>query len=156
MRTLKIADLTTGSLLACLGVATLVASRGIKGMAGESLDPRTLPSLVGWGLLVVAIGIILSATRYRGEPIPIHWPDRSGQCRVACAFGLLVFYIAFMDPLGFPITTALFVSGLSWYLGRYRTWASVLLGVITGVVVHFLFIEFLGLGFSLGPLEWLY
>jgi putative tricarboxylic transport membrane protein len=156
MRTLRAADLLTGSLLFCLGVATLVASRGIKGMAGESLDPRTLPSLVGWGLLAIATGIVVSALRYRGEPVPVHWPDGPGRRRVACAFGLLVGYIGLMDPLGFPITTTLFVSGLSWYLGRYRVWVSLLLGVITGVVVHFVFIEFLGLGFSVGPLEWLY
>ena len=57
MRALKSADLITGTLLMLLGLVTLFASRGIKGMAGQSLDPRTLPSLVGWGLLAVGAGI---------------------------------------------------------------------------------------------------
>ena len=156
MRTLKSADLTTGGLLACLGAATLVASRSIKGMAGESLDPRTLPSLVGWSLLFIGLGIVLSAFRYQGEPIVVKWPDRAGCRRIGAGFVLLVFYLALMEPLGFPITTALFVGALSWYLGRYRIWVSGLLGLATALVVHFVFIEFLGLGFPLGPIEWLY
>ncbi|MCX5732925.1 MAG: tripartite tricarboxylate transporter TctB family protein [candidate division NC10 bacterium] len=156
MRTLKSADLITGSLLAFLGAATLVAGRGIKGMAGESLDPRTLPSLVGWGLLAIGAGIVVLALRYQGDPVLVQWPDWGGRRRIAVAFASLVFYMGLMDPLGFPIGTALFVSGLSWYLGHYRVWASLLLGVITAAVVHFVFIEFLGLGFPLGPLELLY
>ncbi|HTU02078.1 MAG TPA: tripartite tricarboxylate transporter TctB family protein [Candidatus Sulfotelmatobacter sp.] len=156
MRTLKSADLSTGSLLACLGAATLVASRGIKGMAGESLDPRTLPSLVGWSLLFIGVGIVVSALRYRGEPIQIKWPDAAGRRRILAGFVLLVLYLALMEPLGFPITTAMFVASLSWYLGRYRAWISVVLGLATAVVVHFVFIEFLSLGFPLGPIEWLY
>jgi putative tricarboxylic transport membrane protein len=156
MRTLKSADLMTGTLLGALGLATLVASRGIKGMAGQSLDPRTLPSLVGWGLLAIGAGIVVLAFRYRGAPVLVQWPDRQGIRRIGVAFVSLVLYMGLMDLLGFPIATTLFVSGLSWYLGRYRAWVSVLLGLITGLVVHFVFIEFLGLGFPLGLLELLY
>jgi putative tricarboxylic transport membrane protein len=156
MRTLKSADLMTGTLLGALGLATLVASRGIKGMAGQSLDPRTLPSLVGWGLLAIGAGIVALAFRYRGAPVLVQWPDRQGIRRIGVAFVSLVLYMGLMDLLGFPIATTLFVSGLSWYLGRYRAWVSVLLGLITGLVVHFVFIEFLGLGFPLGLLELLY
>ncbi len=156
MRTLKQADLVSGGLLALLGVATLVAGQRIKGLAGESLDPRTLPSLVGWSMLAIGAGIVLSAVRYRGEPVYIQWPDAGGKRRIGVAFVALVFYMGLMDPLGFPITTALFVSGLSWYLGRYPLWKAALLGIATGLVVHYVFIEFLGLGFSLGPIEWLY
>jgi putative tricarboxylic transport membrane protein len=156
MRTLKSADLVTGCLLAFLGAATLIAARGIKGMAGESLDPRTLPSLVGWGLLAIGAGIVVLALRYQGDPVLVQWPDGGGRRRIAVAFASLLLYMGLTDPLGFPISTALFVSGLSGYLGHYRVWASLLLGMITAVVVHFVFIEFLGLGFPLGPLELLY
>jgi putative tricarboxylic transport membrane protein len=156
MRTLKSADLATGIMLGLLGLATLLASRGIKGMAGQSLDPRTLPSLVGWGLLVIGAGIVLLAARYRGDPVPVQWPDRQGLRRIGVAFVSLVLYMGLMDPLGFPIATTLFVAGLTWHLGHYRYWASLLLGLVTGLVVHFVFIEFLGLGFPLGLLELLY
>jgi len=156
MQTLKSADLATGSLLTLLGLATLLASRGIKGMAGQSLDPRTLPSLVGWGLLVIGAGIVLLAARYRGDPVPVQWPDRQGLRRIGVAFVSLVLYMGLMGPLGFPIATTLFVAGLTWHLGHYRYWASLFLGLVTGLVVHFVFIEFLGLGFPLGLLELLY
>jgi len=156
MRTLKSADLITGTLLILLGLVTLVASRGIKGMAGQSLDPRTLPSLVGWGLLAIGAGIVVLAVRYRGAPVLVQWPDRRGLRRLGVAFVALVLFIGLMGTLGFPIATTFFVAGLSWYLGRYRYWASLLLGLVTGLVVHLVFIEFLGLGFPLGLLELLY
>jgi putative tricarboxylic transport membrane protein len=156
MRALKSADLITGTLLMLLGLVTLFASRGIKGMAGQSLDPRTLPSLVGWGLLTVGAGIVILASRYRGDPVPVQWPDRQGIRRIGIAFLSLVLYMGLMDALGFPVATTLFVAGLTWYLGHYRYWASLLLGLVTGLVVHFVFIEFLGLGFPLGLLELLY
>lgn len=155
MRTLKVADLTTGGLLACLGAATLVTSRGIKGMAGESLDPRTLPSLVGWALVFIGVGIVASAWRYHGNPIGIQWPDPRARQRLWVTGAALIGYAALIEPLGFPLITSLFVAVLSWYLGRYRVWTMLLLGAISGVVVYYVFMEFLGLNFPLGLLEYL-
>jgi len=155
MRTLRSADLTTGALLALLGAATLIATRGIKGMAGESLDPRTLPSLVGWALVLIGTGIVASAWRYRGAPIGVHWPDRRGRQRLRVTAVALIGYAALIEPLGFPLITALFVAALAWYLGRYRVWTMLLLGAASGAVVYYVFMEFLGLNFPLGLIEYL-
>jgi putative tricarboxylic transport membrane protein len=155
MRTLRSADLTTGGLLAGLGVATLIATRWIRGMAGESLNPRTLPSLVGWALVLIGVGIVAIAWRYRGAPIVIHWPDRRGRQRLWVTAMALVGYAALIEPLGFPLSTALFVTALAWYLGNYRPWVMLLLGAASGVIVYYVFMEFLGLNFPLGLLEYL-
>jgi len=155
MRTLRSADLVAGTLFALLGATTLVATRWIRGMAGESLDPRTLPSLVGWALVLVGAGIVLTGWRYRGAPIRIHWPDRRGRGRLLVTALALIGYAGLIEPLGFPLITAVFVTALAWYLGHYRAWTMLFLGAASGVIVYFVFMEFLGLNFPLGLLEYL-
>ncbi len=155
MRTLRSADLTAGALTIVIGMVTLVASRSIMAMAGESMDPGTLPSMVGWAMVLCGAGIMYAGWRYRGDPVPVHWPDRLGQHRLMATAVLLFGYVILIEPIGFPIVTAGFVAAHSWYLGRYRTWLSILLGVATGVIVYYVFMEFLELTFPLGLLEYL-
>jgi putative tricarboxylic transport membrane protein len=156
MRTLRSADLMTGALTVASGLATLVASQGIKAMAGESLDPRTLPAMVGWAMVLCGAGIMYSGWRYRGDPVPVQWPDRQGQHRLIATATLLFAYVILIEPIGFPIVTAAFVAAHSWYLGRYRPWLSILGGGATGVIVYYVFMEFLELTFPLGLLEYLH
>ncbi len=156
MHTLRSADLMTGALTVAIGMATLVASRSIKAMAGESLDPGTLPSMVGWAMVLCGAGIMYNGWRYRGDPVPVQWPDRLGQHRLMATAVLLFAYVILIEPIGFPIVTAAFVAAHSWYLGRYRPWVTILGGGATGVIVYYVFMEFLELTFPLGLLEYLH
>lgn len=156
MRTLRQADLTVGAFLALLGAGTVVAATGIKGVAGETLDPRTLPTIVGWALVALGLGIVSIGWRYKGEPKFISWPDRKGLSKLGVSSVALVAYLATLDSLGFPLSTGIFVAVLTWYLGRYRLWTSALGGLITGLAVYFVFMELLGLNFPMGILELLY
>ncbi len=156
MRTLRSADLTTGALTIAMGMVTLGASRSIMAMAGESMDPGTLPSMGGWAMILCGAGIIYNGWRYRGDPLPIQWPDSLGQRRLMATAVLLFGYVILIEPIGFPIVTAAFVAAHSWYRGRSRIWFSILLGVATGVIVYYVFMEFLELTFPLGLLEYLH
>ena len=156
MQTLRSADLMTGALTIAIGLATLVASRSIKAMAGESLDPRTLPAIVGWAMILCGAGIMYNGWRYRGDPVPVQWPDRPGQRRLMATAALLLAYVILIEPIGFPIVTGAFVAAHSWYLGRYRPWVTILGGGVTGVIVYYVFMDFLELTFPLGLLEYLH
>jgi putative tricarboxylic transport membrane protein len=154
MRTLRSADLMTGALTIISGIITLLASRSIKAMAGESLDPRTLPAIVGWAMVLCGAGIMHTGWRYHGDPVPVHWPARQGQRRLMVTAALLLAYVVLIEPIGFPIVTAAFVAAHCWYLGRYRPWVTILAGGATGVIVYYVFMEFLELTFPLGLLEY--
>lgn len=156
MRTLRTADLVTGALTIGVGLVTLAASRSIKAMAGESLDPRTLPMMVGWAMILTGAGIVYSGWRYRGAPVTVHWPDHVGLRRLAVTAVLLLLYVALIEPIGFPVVTAAFVAAHSWYLGRYRPWATLLGGLATGIVVYYVFMQLLELTLPLGVIEYLY
>jgi putative tricarboxylic transport membrane protein len=155
MRTLRTADFTTGALAIAVGLVTIWSSRGIKAMVGESLDPRTLPAMVGWILAFCGAGIVFSGWRYRGDPVPVQWPDTDGVRRLLVTAVLLLLYVALIEPLGFPLATGAFVAVHSWYLGRYRPWATILGGLATGIVVYYVFMELLELTLPLGLLEYL-
>jgi putative tricarboxylic transport membrane protein len=155
MRTLRTADLVTGALAIGVGLVTLLASRSIKAMAGESLDPRTLPMMVGCAMILAGTGIIYSGWRYRGAPVPVQWPDAHGLRRLVVTAVLLLLYVALIEPIGFPIVTAAFVATHSWYLGRYRAWVTILGGLATGIVVYYVFMQLLELTFPLGVIEYL-
>jgi len=156
MRTLRTADMVTGGLTIVLGLVTILASQSIMAMAGESLDPRTLPVMVGCAMILCGAGIVFSGWRYRGDPVPVHWPDGIGLRRLAATALLLLLYVALIEPIGFPIVTAAFVAAHTWYLGRYRPWVTILGGVACGAVVYYVFMEALELTFPLGLLEYLF
>ncbi len=156
MRTLRSADLLTGAITIFIGTVTLLASRSIKALSGESLDPRTLPMIVGWLMVLCGAGILYSGWRYRGDPVPVQWPNRQGQYRLIATAALLLAYVILIQPIGFPVATAAFVSAHSWYLGRYRPWVVIFGGTATGIIVYYVFMEFLELTFPLGLLEYLH
>ncbi len=156
MKTLRQADLTVGAFLAILGIGTVIAATGIKGVAGETLDPRTLPTIVGWSLVALGLGIVTIGFRYNGDPIYLSWPSRAGVQRIVVTAFIFVLYLAALEPIGFAISTGAFVAVHIWYLGRYKWWQPVLGGIATGVVIDVVFTGILGLNLPLGLLELLY
>jgi len=154
VRTQRTADITSGLALAILGVISLMASLSIHGVTGEHLHPRTLPLLLSW--IVLGAGLLLSILSWgvRGTDKPIEWPDQQGFKRIAVTLASTVIYLVLLEPLGFSISSFLFITFLTWYLGRYRWFISLGLGILTAVTISFVFIRFLGLTFPTGPLGW--
>ena len=153
MRTFKAADLATGVFLILLGIVALAAATQIQGQAGERLSPATMPILVGFMILAAGLGQTVIAWRYKGEEKPIAWPDRPGRRRVLIMIGIMIVYMALLEPLGFPLATLIYITAGTWFLGRYRWWVAPLCGVLSALTVLFVFNDFLGLSFPLGPLE---
>ena len=153
IRTLRAADLATGTFMTALAILTLIASFQISGTVGERLHPRTLPVIIGWMILAAGIALFVNGWRYRGEPKAIAWPDAMGKRRVLINIGLMVVYLALLEPLGFPVATLLYITAGVWYLGKYRWWVAPLCGLLSAITVLFVFIDFLGLGFPLGLLD---
>ncbi|MDD5169977.1 MAG: tripartite tricarboxylate transporter TctB family protein [Syntrophales bacterium] len=155
MKTTRSADIASGCFAVLLGLVVLYAATGITGGMEERLPPRTLPNVLGIAILAAGILLVIRSWRFRGEDILIKWPDRSGAIRVIVILASLAVYIALIDYLGMPICTFLYVSFTVWYLwiGRHALVYAVITGVLSAVVVMYLFIEFLELSFPLGLLQ---
>ncbi|SMB99976.1 putative tricarboxylic transport membrane protein [Thermanaeromonas toyohensis ToBE] len=154
MRTQRIADIVGGLTLVALGAVALVASFSIHGVTGEHLHPRTLPLLLSW--VILGAGALLSILSWatRGGDKPIDWPDRGGFKRILVTLVSIIFYLALLEPLGFSLSSFLFITFLTWYLGRYRWFISLGLGILTAVTISLVFVRFLELTFPTGPLGW--
>ena len=155
MKTQRSADIAGGCFLALLGLVTLFAATRIKGGLEERLPPRTLPYVLGATVLIAGAALVFKAWRSTPESQAIKWPNRVGAKRILVVLVSLALYIALMNPLGMPISTALYIAFSVWYLrrGRHRVLVAVTTGVISGVVVLYLFIHFLELSFPVGPLQ---
>ncbi len=154
MKTQKSADIASGIFLAALGLVVLIAAMGIRGGMEERLPPRTLPYAMGFTILITGGMLAIKAWRRQGENPAIKWPDKAGKLRVLIHLFALTAYIFLIDPIGMPIATVLYISFSVWHLGQggHRILYGAITGLVSGVVVYYLFINFLELSFPLGPL----
>jgi hypothetical protein len=57
-----------------------------------------------------------------------------------------------MTPLGFPLSSGLYVAFSIWYLKRSAVLTALLTGILTGALSYFVFIRLLELSLPLGTL----
>ena len=152
MKTQKSADIASGCFLVLLGIVVLIAASQIRGGMEERLPPRTLPYIVGGTILACGALLALKARRAVGEEIPIKWPGREEMIRIAVSLLAIVVFIAVMTPLGFPLSSGLYVAFSIWYLKRSGALTALISGILTGALSYFVFIRLLELSLPLGTL----
>lgn len=150
MKTQRVADIAVGCLVAALGIFVLSASTWISVAGVHRLSPRTFPYVVGLLLLCCGIGLALKSWTLRGEGPAIAWPDGEGIRTITVTLACVAGYIALMNLLGLPLATCLYLTLSIGYLNRSKWVTAVMIGLITGVVSHYLFIQMLGLSFPAG------
>ncbi len=152
MKTQRSADIISGCFLILLGTIVLIAASQIRGGMEERLPPRTLPYIVGGTILACGALLALKARRSGGEEIPIKWPTREAMIRMAVTLLAIVVFIAVMTPLGFPLSSGLYVAFSIWYLKRSGALTALISGILTGALSYFVFIRLLELSLPLGTL----
>jgi putative tricarboxylic transport membrane protein len=150
VKTQRVADITVGCLVAVLGAFVLVASTWISVAGVHRLSPRTFPYTVGVLLLACGIALALKSWTLREEGPAIAWPDREGVRTIAVTLFILAFYLALMNLLGLPLATFLYLAVATWYLKPSKWGVALLIGLITGGVSYYVFIQLLGLSFPVG------
>jgi hypothetical protein len=149
MKTQRTADIWSGIFLATLGLVVIVASFGMQSVFAERLPPRTLPVTLGLTTLLTALLLVIRAYRNREADALIDWPDRAGFTRLLVFFGSLVAFLFLIEPLGLPVASGFFSAFLIWYLDR-RLVRSLMIGVVVGLVIQYVFIWLLQLSFPQG------
>jgi putative tricarboxylic transport membrane protein len=152
VKTQKSADIVSGCFLAVLGALVLIAASQIRGGMEERLPPRTLPYAVGGTILVGGMLLALRSWRSRKEEVRLKWPDRRAMIRIAVCLLAVVAYILVITPIGFPLSSGLYISFSIWYLKRSAVWTALISGVVTGVLCYWVFGELLGLSLPMGTI----
>ena len=126
-----------------------------RGLTGNNdPGPLALPAVLGIALFCAACGEgVLRGARRRasGGPVPVvaagvdetEGESPQGKAPVRQLVGtvaVLFLYGAAVQILGFPLSTLLFVSGASWWLGA-RWWSALLCAALMVIVVRLLFVN---------------
>jgi putative tricarboxylic transport membrane protein len=106
---------------------------------------RPGPGFLPFGLAIVLIGLslalILKSWKKESGPVPF-WPER-GWLRPLLGVGIFLLYALILGPLGFILTTFLFLIFWMWIIERIR-WVTILtLSVGVTAILYFIFEYFL-------------
>jgi putative tricarboxylic transport membrane protein len=157
---MKINDAIWGALLLLLSVAILIHIQSFPNIPGQKVGPALFPGFIAVGLATCALALIASglAARRRGnEQAP--WIGagpwmRSPRHIVALTLvvGVNVFYILFVDMLGFIPTGVIYLAALFAAFGVRPRWILPLALIIT-LVIHYSFYKLLRVPLPWGLLE---
>ncbi|MCT4357343.1 tripartite tricarboxylate transporter TctB family protein [Streptomyces sp. Je 1-79] len=151
-------ELGVGALLFVIGVLVLtdaltmtvdIAQRGPVG-------PKTVPVVVGTGLLVVAVLLAVDVLRggrgeaEGGEDVDLSEP--SDWRTVLLLAGVFLAFAVLIDPVGFPVSGALLFWGAAYALGSRHLTRDPLIAAALSLLTYVVFDHLLGVPLPGGPL----
>lgn len=132
-----------GAAVFLVAAAYTWTARSYTAPFGDVLGPAMFPTLVGVTAMLLSGLIAL----FPGGGTS--WPERHRVLRQVAATLVLVAYAFVLQPLGFPLATALLIAAVAWLMGGPAL-GSALLGALAAPALWFLFDRVLGL-----PLDFL-
>ena len=140
----------SGLVVAGLGVAACILARSLPAQTGFGLGPAFLPFWTG--IVLAACGLWLCA---RPTPDPeVSWPTSRAFVRAASGFVLLLLYALALQPLGYLISTAVFLVIAILLLEPVRPTRALVVGVASAAFLFLIFRVWLRIPFPGGLLDW--
>lgn len=137
-------DRLTGLLIALLAIWYGWTATGFEEGFGDPVGPSAFPELLAVPLGVFAVYLVLRPDR---DPL---WPEGPALTRQLVMLGVLLAYPAVLEPLGFPLSTALAIMVMAILLGAPRRYA-VYSGVALAIGLFVTFDQILGLHLPMLP-----
>ncbi len=123
---------------------------------GDPLGPKAFPRLLGIGLLIAAAMLLAEMIKARksasADVAPTEAPDRSTYKIVAGVVVATGIYFALFEPLGYAISTTLFLLVMTSYFHKGHMLTNVLTSVLYGFVSYYAFTKWLGVNLPRGIL----
>jgi len=155
----KYAELAVALAVVVLGVVILVDTQDIRvPKAFSSVGPRVVPTIVGWGLVVIgawyAIEVFFGRTTAPtgdsedADPtLPADW-GVLGMLAV-----VLVAYAALIRPAGFVLASTVLFAGAAFAMGSRMVLRDIAFGIVIAAAAYYAFTEWLGIRLPEGILE---
>ncbi|CAL9375885.1 tripartite tricarboxylate transporter TctB family protein [Streptomyces sp. enrichment culture] len=151
-------ELGVGAFLFLLGVLVLTdaVTMSVDLAQRGPVGPRTVPLVVGAGLLLVAVLLTVDVLRggrgeaEGGEDVDLSEP--ADWRTVLLLVGVFLGNAVLIGPLGFPVSGALLFWGCAYALGSRRTDRDPLVAAVLSFVTYLLFDHLLGVPLPGGPL----
>jgi putative tricarboxylic transport membrane protein len=130
--------------------------------SNAAVGPAALPIVIGAALAVASLALAVRGV-LRGAPVEKE-PEAEGAeelddnpaqspARFAVVAGLLLGYILLFLPLGYVVSTFLFLFGTTMYLDRGRPVRNVVYSLLFALIVYYVFTELLTVVLPAGPLS---
>lgn len=122
---------------------------------GDPLGPKAFPRLLGIGLLIAAAMLLVEILRDRKKPKTEASPAWTWEAHDWVVVGISVWtalYILVFEPLGYMLSTAIYLLALTAYFNRDRWLMNVLTSVLFVVISYFVFTKLLGVNLARGIL----
>jgi putative tricarboxylic transport membrane protein len=158
------ADTVAGGIGFAFALAYLAAAFTIPegSFSNAAVGPAALPIVIGAALAVASLTLAARGV-LRGAPVEkepeaeaAEKPDGNpaqSPARFAVVAGLLLGYILLFLPLGYVVSTFLFLFGTTMYLDRGRPVRNVVYSLLFALIVYYVFTELLTVVLPAGPLS---
>jgi putative tricarboxylic transport membrane protein len=137
-------------VVAGIGVAACILARSLPAQTGFGLGPAFLPFWTG--IVLAACGLWLCA-RPAAEP-EVSWPGSRAFARAASGFLLLLLYALALQPLGYLISTAVFLVIAILLLEPVRPARTFMVGIACAAFLSLIFRVWLRVPLPGGVLGW--
>ena len=148
-----------GLVVALLGAWFFTQATQLRAGPGyAAVGPRVFPMMVGGGLVAAGLGVLLGQLRSRraAVEVPEELAVPPDWVTLGTVAALLAAYVALFEPLGFVLSSAVFLPACAWALGSRSPVRDILAGVGVAVVAYVVFTWLLGLELPEGPLARLF
>jgi putative tricarboxylic transport membrane protein len=140
----------SGLIVAGFGVAACILARSLPAQTGFGLGPAFLPFWTG--IVLAACGLWLFA-----HPTPdpeVSWPSARAFARATSGFVLLLLYALGLQPLGYFISTAVFLVITILLLEPIRPTRALVVGIASAAFLFLVFRAWLRVPLPGGVLCW--
>ena len=156
----KYAELLMALAFVVLGVVVLLETQDIRvAKAYSKVGPRVIPTIVGWGAIVVgawyAIDVLRGNTAGPSDDaedadpaLPADWGTLAG---LAVA---LVIYAVLMKPAGYVVASTIMFWVAAWSMGSRSYLRDILIGLVVSVASYYAFKEGLNIRLPQGIWFW--
>ena len=133
-------DLYSSIALCLTGLAFIYGGLRLGFGSLSTPGPGFMPILVGGALsslsiVLVALTLIAGPSQERTS----FWQEKTSWRKVLFVLLSLIFYLLFLNPIGYIITTSLFLIYLLKFIGKKGWRSSVLVGLVASAVSYFVF-----------------
>lgn len=145
---MRVNDAIIGAVLLVLSLAVLWHVQSFPSVPGQPYGAALYPGLVSVGLALASVGLIVQGLSSGGPALVAGALSRQGLIAFITTIATLLFYILFVDGLGFIVCSILMLIALMW---SYRARPVLILpvAIIATLVTHTMFYRFLKV-----PLPW--
>jgi putative tricarboxylic transport membrane protein len=133
-------DLYSSIALCLTGLAFLCGGLRLGFGSLSTPGPGFMPIIVGAALSSLSI-ILVALTLIAGpsQERVTFWQEKTSWRKVLSGLLSLILYLLFLNPMGYLITTSLFLIYLLRFVGKRRWSSSVLVGLLACVASYFVF-----------------